>query len=334
MPHCQALPRNSPFPANSKLHYTASSGARSRSGQFCPVRNHQELAIFSRGPRLMTKFFPFTTSDSIATIGTANPMLARAKDTIIPATKEVLRYAKGQFLACGASGILEISPYGDVMKSPWPGQSGEDSRRDITIENEIYEKLGPHPRLIRIVSWDPENCVLNMEYLPNGNLQTFLTENDAVAETQRLRWVQEAAEGVQLLHDASVLHCDINPKNFLLDAHLGLKIADFGGSSLNCSKPSACSGKRFSVPDRCWRDPPTVEDDLFALGTTIYFIMACQLPFPGLSEEEVEECYRNHNFPDTSKIVCGQLIKRCWSSEIASAREIYESMQSIAQHEL
>ena len=106
----------------------------------------------------------------------------------------------------------------------------------ITIENEIYRKLGPHPRLIRIVGWDPEDCVLNMEYMPNGNLQTFLIGNDTVAETQRLQWVQEAAEGVQLLHDADVLHCDINPKNFLLDAHLGLKIANFGGSSLEGSK--------------------------------------------------------------------------------------------------
>lgn len=51
--------------------------------------------------------------------------------------KECVRYAKGQFLASGASGILELSPCGDVMKSPWPGQHGEDSRRDITIENEI-----------------------------------------------------------------------------------------------------------------------------------------------------------------------------------------------------
>jgi serine/threonine protein kinase len=111
-----------------------------------------------------------------------------------------------------------------------------------------------------------------MEYMLNGNLQAFLVERDTT-EIQRLRWVQEAAEGVQLLHDADVLHCDINPKNFLLDARLGLKIADFGGSSLEGSKPSAWNGTRFSLPDKYWRDPLTVQDDLFALGTIIYFIM-------------------------------------------------------------
>jgi len=169
-----------------------------------------------------------------------------------------------------------------------------------------------------------------MEYMPNGNLEAFLLNtNDSVTESQRLRWIQEAAEGVQLLHDAYVLHCDINPKNYLLDEHLGLKIADFGGSSLAGSKPSACSGQRFSLPNRSWRDPATVQDDLFALGTTIYFIMTCQLPFPGLSDAEVEENYRNHRFPDVSKIICGQCIKRCWTSQITSAQEIYDFIRSI-----
>ncbi|KAG9235620.1 kinase-like domain-containing protein [Amylocarpus encephaloides] len=249
---------------------------------------------------------------------------------LIPAIKEDVRFAKGRFLDSGASGILEILPCGNVMKSPWPGQSGMDSRRDITIENEIYKKLGRHPRLITILGWNLQDCALTMEYMPNGNLQAFLIRNNTVAESQRLQWVQEAAEGVQLLHDADVLHCDINPKNLLLDAHLSLKIADFGGSSLAGSEPSACSGKRFSIPDKCWRDPPTVQDDLFALGTTIYFIMTSQLPFPGFSEDAVEESYRNHKFPEVSQIVCGRFIKRCWSSQIASAQEIYDFIRSIA----
>lgn len=143
-----------------------------------------------------------------------------APNILAPAIKENMRYVKGRFLDNGASGILENLPCGDVLKSPWPGQFGKDSRRDITIEYEIYRKLGRHPRLIRIFDWDLQDCVLTMEYMLNGNLQAFLLIK---------------TEGVQLLHDAEVLHCDVNPKNFLLDEHLGLKIADFGGSS--CAGP-------------------------------------------------------------------------------------------------
>ncbi|TVY12770.1 putative serine/threonine-protein kinase SIS8 [Lachnellula arida] len=240
------------------------------------------------------------------------------------------RNAKGRLLDSGASGILEILPSGDVIKSPWPDLSESDSRRDLTTESEIYKKLGSHPRLLRIIDWSPEDCSLTMEYMPKGNLQAFLlTNNVTVTKTQRLRWVEQAAEGLQLLHSADVLHCDVNPKNFLLDADLGLKIADFGGSSLAGSKPSAYSETRFSVPEKDWRHPPTVQDDLFALGTTIYFMMTCQFPFPELSDEEVEENYRKRKFPDVSKIVCGQLIEQCWTSQIGSAQDVYDSIRSI-----
>jgi serine/threonine protein kinase len=171
-----------------------------------------------------------------------------------------------------------------------------------------------------------------MEYMPQGDLHAFLLTTTTVTETQRLRWAKEAAEALQLLHTAGVLHCDIHPKNFLLDAHLGLKIADFGGSSLAGSKPSAYSGPRFTIPDQNWRDPPTVQDDLFALGSTIYFIMTGQLPFPELSEDEVEENYRNGRFPDVSEIICGELIQQCWKSQVASAQDMYNFIGGITRH--
>ncbi|KAJ5035184.1 uncharacterized protein L3040_008441 [Drepanopeziza brunnea f. sp. 'multigermtubi'] len=207
-----------------------------------------------------------------------------------------VRDAKGLFLDGGASGILEILPCGNVIKSPWADPS-DDCRKELTIEHEIYEKLGPHPRLIKIISWNLQDCSLTMEHMPKGNLHNFLLQSDTVTETQRLQWAKEAAEGLQLLHAADVIHCDVNPKNFMLDAHLGLKIADFSGSSLAGSKPSAYNGTRFSIPDDDRRHPPTVQDDLFALGTTIYFIMTSQLPFPELSEEQSSNSAGNLKLP-------------------------------------
>ncbi|KAL2062756.1 hypothetical protein VTL71DRAFT_5828 [Oculimacula yallundae] len=256
-------------------------------------------------------------------INTQTPLLETLQ------TAEEIRHVKGQFLNSGASGILEILPSGDVIKSPWPGRNEVDSRRELSTENEIYCKLGPHSRLIKILDWNSYDCSLTMEYMPLGDLQAFLLKTPTVTETQRLRWAKEAAEGLQFLHTADVLHCDIKPKNFLLDIHLGLRIADFSGSSVAGSKPSACSGKRFTIPGKVWLDPPTVQDDLFALGTTIYFIMTGQLPFPELCENEVEENYRNRKYPDTSEITCGQLIEQCWNLQIASAQDIYNSLGSM-----
>lgn len=198
------------------------------------------------------------------------------------------------------------------------------------MENNIYERLGCHRRLIQIISWDPEQCSLTMEYVPNGSLKDFLlAKNDKISVKQRLQWAQEAAEGLQLLHDADVIHCDVEPRNFLLDANLAIKIADLSGSSLQGSQPSACAGARFLPPDFDWHRQPTMEDDLFGLGSTIYFIMTGQYPFAELDSDKVEANYRAHMFPDVEGIACGDIIRQCWFSEIESARVIHELIQNM-----
>jgi serine/threonine protein kinase len=248
----------------------------------------------------------------------------------IAGTGHYVRASKGEFLASGASGILELLPSGDVVKSPWPGSGADDCRREITTEYQIYKRLGQHRRLVRIIDWDPEHCVLTMEHMPNGNLKEYiLVNNGIISIAQRLQWAQQAAEGLHLLHIANVIHCDVEPKNFLLDANLNLKIADFSGSSLEGSRASACIGKRFSPPDLDWRRPPRAQDDLFGLGSTIYYIMTGQHPFQELSSDEVEDNYRTQKFPDVSNVMCGSIITRCWYLEVTSAQEIYDSIKCL-----
>ena len=57
-----------------------------------------------------------------------------------------------------------------------------------------------------------------MEYMTNGCLKDYPFSDGKISVRQRLRWVREEAEGLQLLHSAHVIPCDVEPKNFLLDA--------------------------------------------------------------------------------------------------------------------
>jgi serine/threonine protein kinase len=98
-----------------------------------------------------------------------------------------------------------------------------------------------------------------MQYMPNDCLKNYLRiHNDKISLTERLQWVLETAEGLQLLHSANVIHCDVEHKNLLLDTDLGLKIADFSGSSLEGSQGSVSVGTRFLQPGFNWRTRPTI----------------------------------------------------------------------------
>ena len=202
-----------------------------------------------------------------------------------------------------------------------------ESRRDIETEAQIYEHLGQHSRLVRMVSYSHEEGLL-LEYMPNGCLKDYLhTHGNTIPTKQRLQWACEAAEGLHLLHTKGVIHSDTKPSNLLLDGNLGLRIADFSGSSLNGSHSSANEGTRFWLP-RDWREPSTIHTDLFALGSTIYQIMTGMSPFEDLPSKEVERRYKAQEYPDLAGIICGECIQRCWRSEIDSAQEVHDLIEA------
>ena len=119
----------------------------------------------------------------------------------------------------------------------------------MRLEAQIYQIIGHHPRFPKLIKWDPDTCCLTMEYLENGDLREYIRLHSQELTTElRLRWAKQAADGIAVLHSAGVVHCDISPRNFLLDLDLNLKISDFGGSSLFGSEPSAVAETRFRHP--------------------------------------------------------------------------------------
>lgn len=153
---------------------------------------------------------------------------------------------KGEFIGGGTTGLVERLKSGDVIKSPWTGRpTASDCRQEMAIEAQIYERLGSHPRLVQLKHWDPIDYTLTLEYMPNGNLRDYVEKHGHnISISQRQKWATEAAEGVELLHSHGVLQGDVGPHNLLLDNDLGLRICDFGGSSLDGSRATVAPGVR------------------------------------------------------------------------------------------
>ena len=208
-----------------------------------------------------------------------------------------------------------------MRKSAYPESEGrKESLRDIEQEFQIYQRLPKHNRLLQVISYCREDGLV-LEYMSHGNLRQYL--QDAVPKvtvSQRMQWACDAAEALQILHAHRIIHCDINPENFLLDSTLRLRIIDFSGSSLDGKWASAFESVRFCLP-RPWEEQSTIVTDLFALGSTIYEIMTGQPPYEDLPEQEVENKYMHKIFPDVETIPCGEVIKGCWHSQIKSADE-------------
>ncbi|XP_062219654.1 receptor kinase-like protein Xa21 [Phragmites australis] len=75
------------------------------------------------------------------------------------------------------------------------------------------------------------------EYMPNGNLDTWLHHKGDRKDTNRLRLSQRISIAVNIAdaleylhHDSgrSIIHCDVKPSNILLDADMNAHLGDFG----------------------------------------------------------------------------------------------------------
>ena len=214
---------------------------------------------------------------------------------------------------------MELLGDDTVLKSPFPDAEMENHILDIGKEASIYHRLGPHDRLVRILGHSRDGLIL--EYMKNGGLKTYLRTQSSVSTSQKLNWAYQIAQAVSLLHKNGILHCDIKPRNFLLDANFNIKIIDISGSSLDGSKPTSSEGTRFYLP-RYWREPPTLATALFALGSTLYEFFRGTSPYEDISSDQVEELYKKKEFPNVSVIPCGEIIKKCWLSEVDSAQHV------------
>lgn len=129
----------------------------------------------------------------------------------------------------------------------------------------------------------------------------------------RRRWAVLAAKAIVDVHAVQVIHCDITPRNFLLNAELDLRISDFAGCSVSGPSPVIAPGARYQPPGWNWKHKAVEQDGVFALGSVLYFIMVGTEPYADLEEQEVENLFHEAKFPHVvDQVPCGAVMPACW----------------------
>jgi serine/threonine protein kinase len=97
-------------------------------------------------------------------------------------------------------------------------------------EIELLKKT-EHPLIIEFYQHfeDEENHYLVMEYMPNGNLASFINENGALSLQLTKRMFTQIFSVLEYLHKKlRVAHRDLKAENILLDENFNIRVIDFG----------------------------------------------------------------------------------------------------------
>jgi hypothetical protein len=197
-------------------------------------------------------------------------------------------------------GVLQDNRAVAVKKLEDINQGEEEFQHELSVISRIN-----HMNLVRVWGFcsDGPHRILVSEYIENGSLDKTLfgTEDSEIllGWKQRFNIALGVARGFAYLHHEClewVIHCDVKPKNILLDKDLVPKIADFsvskllnrGGSNINISQIRGTRG--YLAPDWVSSLPITAKVDVYSFGVVQLELIKGDrvLDMEGNGGEEVE----------------------------------------------
>ena len=173
--------------------------------------------------------------------------------------------------------------------------------------------------------------MLELKFYPNGNLKDYISRNNlGTTEADKKRWALQMIESVYYLHSKGVRHGDLRLDQWLLDER-NARLCDFEGSGFD-AQPTLGLEMRSARGLEClshWLPRPDEDDssektDIFALGSSLYELMAGEKPFAGMDDDTIETRFRQGTFPDTTGLILGVEISKCWNQEFKNAGELLE----------
>ncbi|KAF1914157.1 kinase-like domain-containing protein [Ampelomyces quisqualis] len=238
-------------------------------------------------------------------------------------------------IAAGTNHFIGLVNDTTVLKFPRFRRSVREAAvKGLQVEEQILGILGEHPRIIQLKGKHEDGLLL--EYLPNGSIERYLQANPFTLLKQRFIWARQAAEGLAYIHAKHNIQSDVSVGNLLLDRQLSIKFCDFQGRLLHPDGTVALDGgsreRSMSSMPRSDHNYCDYRTDIFALGTALFAIMSGQLPFPDLDilyEDEIDRRFENHEFPPLTRLLGGDVVRKCWIGDYKNATEVVGDLQRL-----
>jgi DNA-binding response OmpR family regulator len=173
---------------------------------------------------------------------------------------------------------------------------------------------------------------LAMEYLLRGDLKARLQLG--VTEMEALRYVEQIAYALRVVHHAGLLHRDLKPPNVMLRDNDDVALIDFGlARALDGSTPSTRTGvlrgsPYYMSPEQALGEVLDARSDFYSLGIMFYEMLTGRKPYTGGTAMEVLQQHVNsplpplpHSFRRYQPFLT-QLVAKARSERFAKAEDI------------
>jgi DNA-binding response OmpR family regulator/tRNA A-37 threonylcarbamoyl transferase component Bud32 len=141
---------------------------------------------------------------------------------------------------------------------------------------------------------------LAMEYFPRGDLKARMYFG--VTEVETLRYVEQIAAALRVVHGAGLLHRDLKPPNVMLRDNDDVALIDFGLArtldGAHSTRTGVLRGSPYYMsPEQALGEELDARSDLYSLGVIYHEMLTGKKPFTGGSAIEVLQQHVNNPPP-------------------------------------
>jgi serine/threonine-protein kinase PknK len=208
----------------------------------------------------------------------------------VPGYRDVSQIGRGASSAVYKGYDPELSRW-VAIKVLLTDDPDDPARKRFKREGEITANLGKHPHIVQVLGTgftSSGSPYVVMELFEQGSIGDRLRASGAFTVEETLDIGEKIADAVSAAHRAGVLHRDIKPQNILLSEY-GPALGDFGiartSANLEWSQSLDQLTPMHAAPEVLLGGTSTVQSDLYALGSTLYAMLAGRPPFAGPASE-------------------------------------------------
>lgn len=180
-----------------------------------------------------------------------------------------------------------------ALKTITGGPSAQKNLLDRFYQEARSAGALQHPNIVTIYELGHEKNTpfIAMEYLEGESLDRIIDQKPVLPLSVKLGYIVRVIDALAYAHQHNVVHRDVKPANIMVTKEGVVKVVDFGIARLtdmSMTQPNMMIGSRaYMSPQQYKGERADARSDIWALGVSLYELLAYRRPFTGDSEAEL-----------------------------------------------